>query len=150
MRSQPELPDYHLQFLKALTRPTDYQRLLLELIQKTDRTPIEDKKLIALIKTEKANIRAMKAKQQVNNLLNAEKAQQRKARTKRLIELGALFDIAHLAIWILPPSLACSVTSKSHQIAPNGTFGINKGFLILQDRKQAKNAKQEQSVHEND
>ncbi len=96
MRSQPELPDYHLQFLKALTRPTDYQRLLLELIQKTDRTPIEDKKLIALIKTEKANIRAMKAKQQVNNLLNAEKAQQRKARTKRLIELGALFDIAHL------------------------------------------------------
>lgn len=76
MTSKLQLPDGHLQFLKALTRPTDYQRLLLELIEKTERTPIEDKKLAALIKTEKANLRAMKAKQQVNTLLNAEKAQQ--------------------------------------------------------------------------
>lgn len=150
MRSQPELPDGHLQFLKALTRPTDYQRLLLELIQKTDRTPIEDKKLAALIKTEKAHIRAMKAKQQVNNLLNAEKAQQRKARTKRLIELGALFDIANLGH--LDPATLVGMLSniKIAPDSPKWDIWHKQGVLILQDRKQAKNAKWEQSVHEND
>ncbi|VTX88277.1 conjugal transfer protein TraD [Acinetobacter ursingii] len=150
MRSQPELPDGHLQFLKALTRPTDYQRLLIELYDKTDRTSIEDKKLTALIKTEKAHIRAMKAKQQVNNLLNAEKAQQRKARTKRLIELGALFDIANLGH--LDPATLVGMLSniKIAPDSPKWDIWHQQGVLILQDRKQAKNAKQEQSVHEND
>lgn len=143
MRSQPELPEGHLQFLKALTRPTDYQQLLIELYEKTDRTPIEDKKLIALIKTEKANIRAMKAKQQVNKLLNAEKTQQRKARTKRLIELGALFDIAHLGH--LDPATLVGMLSniKIAPDSPKWDIWHQQGVLILQDRKQAKNAKQE-------
>ncbi|MFW1989642.1 hypothetical protein ACG9Y6_18635, partial [Acinetobacter baumannii] len=100
MTAKLELPDGHLIFLKALSRPTDYQKLLIELYEKTDRTPIEDKKLSALIRTEKASIRANKAKRDMQNLLNAEKtkekALERKARTKRLIELGALFDIANL------------------------------------------------------
>jgi len=95
-----DLPSGHLDFLKALSRPTKYQELLIELYEKTDRTATEDKKLSALIRTEKANIRANKAKQDMQNLLNAErskeKALERKVRTKRLIELGALFDIANL------------------------------------------------------
>ena len=62
MTTKLELPDQHLQFLKALSRPTDYQKLLIELYEKTERSPIEDKKLSALIRTEKANIRANKAK----------------------------------------------------------------------------------------
>ena len=100
MTATIDLPSGHLDFLKALSRPTDYQKLLIELYEKTDRTPIEDKKLSALIRTEKASIRANKAKRDMQNLLNAEKtkekALERKARTKRLIELGALFDIANL------------------------------------------------------
>ena len=62
MTTKLELPNGHLNFLKALSRPTDYQKLLIELYEKTDRTTIEDKKLSALIRTEKANIRANKAK----------------------------------------------------------------------------------------
>ena len=62
MTTKLELPDGHLNFLKALSRQTDYQKLLIELYEKTDRTTIEDKKLSALIRTEKANIRANKAK----------------------------------------------------------------------------------------
>lgn len=150
MTSKLQLPDGHLQFLKALTRPTDYQRLLLELMEKTERTQIEDKKLAALIKTEKANLRAMKAKQQVNTLLNAEKAQQRKARTKRLIELGALFDIANLGH--LDPATLVGMLSniKIAPDSPKWDIWHQQGVSILKQRKHAQNAKQEQSVHEND
>lgn len=150
MTSKLQLPDGHLQFLKALTRPTDYQRLLLELMEKTERTPIEDKKLAALIKTEKANLRAMKAKQQVNKLLNAEKAQQRKARTKRLIELGALFDIANLEH--LDPATLVGMLSniKIAPDSPKWDIWHQQGVSILKQRKHAQNAKQEQSAHEND
>mgnify|MGYP005609180377 CR=1 FL=1 len=68
-----ELPDGHLNFLKALARLTDYQKLLIELYEKTDRTPIEDKKLSALIRTEKANIRANKAKEVLAEMLESGK-----------------------------------------------------------------------------
>ena len=43
MTTKLELPDGHLNFLKALSRQTDYQKLLIELYEKTDRTTIEDK-----------------------------------------------------------------------------------------------------------
>ena len=139
-----ELPDGHLNFLKALSRPTDYQKLLIELYEKTDRTTIEDKKLSALIRTEKANIRANKAKKEMQNLLNAEKnkekALERKARTKRLIELGALFDIANLGHH--DPATLVGMLSNV-KIAPNDPKWTNwhkQGVSILQERKQAKNA----------
>lgn len=150
MTSKLQLPDGHLQFLKALTRPTEYQRLLLQLMEKTERTLIEDKKLAALIKTEKANLRAMKAKQQVNTLLNAEKAQQRKARTKRLIELGALFDIANLGH--LDPATLVGMLSniKIAPDSPKWDIWHQQGVSILKQRKHAQNAKQAQSAHEND
>ncbi len=77
MTNKLDLPDGHLIFLKALSRPTEYQKLLIELYEKTDRTPIEDKKLSALIRTEKASIRANKAKKDVQHLLNVEKSERR-------------------------------------------------------------------------
>ena len=144
MTTKLELPDGHLNFLKALSRQTDYQKLLIELYEKTDRTPIEDKKLSALIRTEKANIRANKAKKEMQNLLNAEKnkekALERKARTKRLIELGALFDIANLGHH--DPATLVGMLSNV-KIAPNDPKWTNwhkQGVSILQERKQAKNA----------
>lgn len=144
MTTKLELPDGHLDFLKALSRPTDYQKLLIELHEKTDRTAIEDKKLSALIKTEKATIRAKKAKQDMQNLLNAErtkqKALERKARTKRLIELGALFDIANLGHHD-PATLVGMLSSiKIASNDPRWAEWHGKGVSILQERKQAKNA----------
>jgi hypothetical protein len=120
--------------------------LLIELYEKTDRTAIEDKKLSALIRTEKATIRANKAKQDMQNLLNAErtkeKALERKARTKRLIELGALFDIANLGHH--DPATLVGMLSNI-KIAPDDAKWSNwhkQGVSILQERKQPKNANQ--------
>ena len=146
MTTKLELPNGYLNFLKVLSRPTDYQKLLIELYEKTDRTPIEDKKLSALIRTEKANIRANKAKKEMQNLLNAEKnkekALERKARTKRLIELGALFDIANLGHH--DPATLVGMLSNV-KIAPDDPKWTNwhkHGVSILQERKQAKNTKE--------
>ena len=143
MTATIDLPSGHLDFLKALSRPTDYQKLLIELYEKTDRTATEDKKLSALIRTEKATIRANKAKQDMQNLLNAErtkeKALERKARTKRLIELGALFDIADLGHH--DPATLVGMLS-SIKIAPDDARWSKwhkQGVSILQDRKQPKN-----------
>jgi hypothetical protein len=52
--------------------------------------------LNALIKAEKAIDRANKQKIALENYLNAEKEAERKARTRHLIQLGALFEIANL------------------------------------------------------
>ena len=139
MTATIDLPSGHLDFLKALSRPTDYQKLLIELYEKTDRTATEDKKLSALIRTEKATIRANKAKQDMQNLLNAErtkeKALERKARTKRLIELGALFDIADLGHH--DPATLVGMLS-SIKIAPDDarwTKWHEHGVTMLQARK---------------
>ena len=144
MTATIDLPSGHLDFLKALSRPTDYQKLLIELYEKTDRTATEDKKLSALIRTEKATIRANKAKQDMQNLLNAErtkeKALERKARTKRLIELGALFDIANLGHH--DPATLVGMLS-SIKIAPDDARWSkwhDQGVPILKERKQPKNA----------
>ena len=146
MTATIDLPSGHLDFLKALSRPTDYQKLLIELYEKTDRTATEDKKLSALIRTEKATIRANKAKQDMQNLLNAErtkeKALERKARTKRLIELGALFDIANLGHH--DPATLVGMLS-SIKIAPDDARWSkwhDQGVSILQELKQPKNANQ--------
>ena len=108
-----------------------------------------------MIRTEKANIRANKAKKDMQHLLNAEnkkqQAQQRKDRTKRLIELGALFDIAHLGHHD-PATLVGMLNNISTAIAPDSDKWTNwhkQGVSILHERKQAKNAKQAQSEDQN-
>ena len=82
----------------------------------------------------------------MQNLLNAEKtkekALERKARTKRLIELGALFDIANLGHH--DPATLVGMLSNV-KIAPDDPKWTNwhkQGVSILQERKQAKNAKE--------
>ena len=146
MTATIDLPSGHLDFLKALSRPTDYQKLLIELYEKTDRTATEDKKLSALIRTEKATIRANKAKQDMQNLLNAErtkeKALERKARTKRLIELGALFDIANLGHHDPATLVGMLSNVKIASDDPKWTNWHKQGVSILQERKQPKNAKE--------
>ena len=83
-------------YISALKNPTDAQKLLLELAKIEYRTADQERKLNALIKAEKAIDRANKQKIAVKKLLNAEKEAERKARTRHLIQLGALFEIANL------------------------------------------------------
>jgi hypothetical protein len=89
-------------YLKSLKSLSEQQSLLVLLSEKNDE-PKNDKKLSALIKFEKANVRASKARQIVNNLLHAEekssKEAERKARNHRLIQQGLLIDFAGLDGW---------------------------------------------------
>ena len=81
------------------------------------RTPEQEKKLSALIKAEKAIDRANKQKVVVRKLLNAEKEAERKARTRHLIQLGALFEIANLDQ--RDPAELLGVLLKTAEIDPN-------------------------------
>jgi len=87
-------------YLKGLKSPTDQQKLLIMLGDKQQPTPQEEKKLAILVRAEKASIKAAKARQDVANLINAEKKTakeaERKARNHRLILQGTLFDLAGL------------------------------------------------------
>ena len=69
--------DDKINYLSALKNPNDAQRLLLELFRINSRTAEQEKKLIALLKAEKAQDRANKQKLAVRKLLNADKEAER-------------------------------------------------------------------------
>ncbi len=100
MATKEEWLAARLAYLRGLKSPTEMQRLLLLLADKPDRTSEEERKFNAVVRAEKAADFAAKARSEAANLINAEKRAQaeaeRKARAKRLIELGALFDLAGL------------------------------------------------------
>ena len=137
------LPDGHLDYLKSLSRLTDYQKGIIELYEKQEKTVLEEKKLKAFIQAENATIRANKAKLKAQKLVRAEKTKEqeiaRKARTKRLIELGALFDIANLGHHA-PATLVGLLSSvKIASDDPRWLDWHKKGVVVLQELKQAKN-----------
>jgi uncharacterized protein (DUF58 family) len=103
-------------YISALKNPSDAQKLLLELAQIQYRTRPREK-INALIKAEKAIDRANKQKVAVRKLLNAEKEAERKARTRHLIQLGALFEIANLDQ--RDPAELLGVLLKTAEIDPN-------------------------------
>ena len=100
MATKEEWLTMRIAYLRGLKSPTEMQKLLMLIADKPDRTAEEEKKLNAVIRAEKAAEFAAKAKAEASNIINAEKKAEaerdRKARTKRLIELGALFDLAGL------------------------------------------------------
>ena len=129
-------------YLAALKKPSDAQQLLLELSRISDRTPEQEKKFNALIKAEKAMDRANKEKIVVRKLLNAEKEAQRKVRTKHLIQLGALFEIAELDQ--RNPAELLGILLKTAEIAqddPKWERRAEIGQNCLNERKTQKNAK---------
>lgn len=87
-------------FFKGLKNRTEQQDLFVLLAEKTTRNSSDEKKLLALIRLEKASIRTTKARIDVAKLINAdnkaEKEAERKARNHRLIQQGLLFDYAGL------------------------------------------------------
>lgn len=104
-------------YIAALKNPSDAQQLLLELSKISERTPEQEKKFSTLIKAEKAIDRANKEKIAVRKLLNAEKEAERKARTRHLIQLGALFEIANLDQ--RNPAELLGILLKTAEIAPD-------------------------------
>ena len=127
-------------YLAALKKPSDAQQLLLELSKINDRNPEQEKKFNALIKAEKAIDRANKEKIVVRKLLNAEKETERKARTRHLIQLGALFEIAELDQ--RNPAELLGILLKTAEIAqndPKWEIWAEIGQDCLNTRKTQKN-----------
>ena len=127
-------------YISALKNPSDAQKLLLELAKIQYRTPDKEKKLNALIKAEKAIDRANKQKVAVRKLLNAEKEAERKARTRHLIQLGALFEIANLDQ--RDPAELLGILLKTAEIDPNDMkwqIWKDLGLEVLKQRKNNSN-----------
>lgn len=87
----------YLQGLKSLN---DQQELMVMLTEKADRTPLDEKKLTALVRAEKASVRAAKARQEAANMINAEKKAmaeaERKARDHEMYQAAGLLSLAGL------------------------------------------------------
>lgn len=87
-------------YINGLKSPSEQQVLLVLLAEQKARTPQDERKLAALIRAEKATIRAAKARAEAANMINAEKKAEReaarKARNHRLIQQGVLIDLAGL------------------------------------------------------
>ncbi|KTC04681.1 hypothetical protein AO387_02380 [Pseudomonas syringae ICMP 11168] len=83
----------HITNLKS---PSDQQRLLLMLSEKTSRTNDEERKLSFLIKAEWAEAKAQKARSDVARIVNAEKESARKARDRELYQAAGLLILAGL------------------------------------------------------
>lgn len=87
-------------FLKALKTRTEQQELIVLLTENPKPSPLDTKKLAALVKAEKASIRASKARQDAANLINSEKKAlakaARDARTHELCESAGLMGLAGL------------------------------------------------------
>lgn len=86
--------------LKGLKSPSDQQALLVLLAEKPARTEQDEKKLVALVRAEKAAVRAAKARQQAANMINAERreaaAAAKKARDHEMYQAAGLLSLAGL------------------------------------------------------
>lgn len=83
-------------YLKGLKSPNDQQRLLVVLVEKTDRTADDNRKLAALVRAEKAADRAQKARADAARIINVEKAKERKTRDRELYQSAGLLILAGL------------------------------------------------------
>jgi hypothetical protein len=87
-------------YLQGLKSRNEQQELLVLLAEKSTRNAQDDKKLNAIVKAEKAGLRATKARQDAANLINAEKKTvakaERTARTHELCNSAGLLILAGL------------------------------------------------------
>ncbi|MFZ6690113.1 conjugal transfer protein TraD [Undibacterium sp. SXout11W] len=126
-------------YIKGLKAPSDQQSLLVILAEKENRTSQDDKKLSAIIRAEKASIKAVKARQEVANLINAEKRAERKERNHRLILQGVLFDLAGLQSRSRGELLGLLLAAASNGIDPQKweQWKRNGDALLAEKEKQA-------------
>ena len=83
-------------YIRGLKSPNDHQRLLLLLNDKKGATNDDLRKLVALVKAEKAAEKAQRAKASVAKTANAEKLTERKSRNHDLYQSGGLLILAGL------------------------------------------------------
>lgn len=85
-----------LTYIKGLKNPSEQQSLLVMLAEMPERNASDDRKLAALLRAEKAQLRAQRARSEVQRLVNAEKEAARKARNHQLFEVAGLLSLAGL------------------------------------------------------
>lgn len=90
-----------IEYIRKLAHPSAQQKLLLLLDEKgADRTQSDEKNMSALLKAERAADRATKARTAAAKIISGaaskERADERKARNHRLIQLGTLLEMADL------------------------------------------------------
>ena len=99
MKSDEWLKD-RVAYLKGLKSRNEQQELLVLLAEKPNMTAQDEKKFNAIIRAEKASIRATKARQDAANLINTEKKvaakAERAARTHELCNSAGLLILAGL------------------------------------------------------
>lgn len=87
-------------YLKGIKSRNDQQELLILLADKNERTSQDEKKLVALVRAEKASVRAAKARQDAATLINAERKStaeaERKARDHEMYQAAGLLSLAGL------------------------------------------------------
>ena len=83
-------------YIRGLKSPNDHQRLLLLLNEKKGATDDDRRKLVALVKAEKAAEKAQRAKASVAKIVNAEKLAERKRRDHELYQSAGLLILAGL------------------------------------------------------
>lgn len=90
----------HILHLKGLKSPTEQQKLLIVLAESPSLTDLEKKKFDALVKSERAQVRARDARRAANKILNAEKIAEsqkaRKNRTHEMLKSAGLLSLAGL------------------------------------------------------
>jgi hypothetical protein len=84
------------QYIRGLKTPTEYQQIILMLLEKAERTADESKKLNVLLKAERAAARAQSAKADAARVMNADKVAERKARDHEMYQAAGLLAMAGL------------------------------------------------------
>lgn len=89
-----------IEHLKGLKSPTDQQKLLIALAEQPSLTDLEKRKFEALVKSERAQVRAREARKAANRILNAERIAEsklaRKNRTHEMMKSAGLLSLAGL------------------------------------------------------
>lgn len=91
--SKDQWLEKRIAFIKGLKAPTDTQRMLLELADLDQPSKKDLRELDMLVRLEKINERAEEAKLAAFKIVQDRKDEARKARTRRLIELGGMVEM---------------------------------------------------------
>ncbi len=83
-----------LLYIRGLSHPNSSQQRILALTERHSRTPKDERELSQLWRRERNDDRSLRLKRTTELAEQGKKSSERRARTRRLIELGALVDLA--------------------------------------------------------
>lgn len=134
-----------VRYIKGLKTPTDSQRLLVQLYETQPRSSKQDRELAALARLERINEKADVARQSAQRILQDKRQRDRKEREHRLIQIGALVEIAGFDTidrgMLLGGFLHLAETLRgADREATQQTFKL-RGDTLLKQREEARQAK---------